>query len=99
MEILLVNETVTNKDINNSTLKADRQGLNVISDYEDFPLPEYRPHNQQGEDNDSINTINVDTLEPLEDDNIGTGNGLLSLDQSPTSFIDNAFNSLPFPQK
>ena len=92
-----------NNDIINATLKADRQGLNVISDYEDFPLPEYRPHNQQEEINESINTINVDTLEPLADDNVegttGTNNGLLAPDQSPTSFIENAFNSLPFPQK
>jgi len=101
IETLMLNETVKNKNLINDTLKADRQGLNVISDYEEFPLPVYRPHNQQEEINDSINTINVDTLEPIVENNVedSSGNGLLALDESPTSFIDNAFNSLPFPQK
>ena len=97
----MLNETVKNKNLINDILKADRQGLNVISDYEEFPLPVYRPHKQQEEINDSINTINVDTLEPIVENNVedSSSNGLLALDESPTSFIDNAFNSLPFPQK
>jgi len=90
----------------NETLKSDRQGLNEIpaTDFnytDDYPLPEYKPHSSSAVD-DSINTVNIDTLNDVpstidyEDDYVNEESPASLL---PTTIFNDAFSSLPFPQK
>ena len=90
----------------NETLKSDRQGLNEIpaTDFnytDDYPLPEYKPQSSSAVD-DSINTVNIDTLNDVpssidyEDDYVNEESPASLL---PTTIFNDAFSSLPFPQK
>ena len=100
-----------NHEMMNVTKKADRQGLTIVSGYEDdIPLPEYHRQPQipppvndvlnNPEIDDSINAINIDTLDAneeaveflQEDENDGL---IPSVIQTQQQIFDNAFSSLP----
>ena len=81
--------------------KSDRQGLSVIPGYEDdIPLPEYRPpppRDQEYQD-PSLNTINVDSLEP-EAAISDQPSVLTDLVPDPSSFLGHTFDGLPLSQR
>ena len=79
--------------------KSDRQGLTIVDGYEDdIPLAEYNRPSVIDQIDDSINTINVDTLEPLEQVEENIGNEIIPVIQEPGSLLNNAFSSLPLSQ-
>ena len=79
--------------------KSDRQGLTIVDGYEDdIPLAEYNRPSVIDQLDDSINTINVDTLEPLEQVEENLGNEIIPVIQEPGSLLNNAFSSLPLSQ-
>ncbi len=86
--------------------KSDRQGLSIIPGYEDdIPLPEYRPTppRDQGypgyQPDPSLNTINVDSLEPEAAVSNDPPSGLTDLVPDPSSFLGHTFDGLPSRQK
>ena len=101
---------VSKDQMMNETKKSDRQGLTIVSGYEDdIPLPEYHRQPQvpppTPEDiinnpniDDSLNSINIDTLdnnevEFLQEDE---DDGLIpSVIKKPQQIFNDAFTSLP----
>ena len=85
--------------------KSDRQGLSIIPGYEDdIPLPEYRPppprdQGHPGYQDPSLNTINVDSLEPEAAVSNDPPSGLTDLVPDPSAFLGHTFDGLPSRQK
>ena len=83
--------------------KSDRQGLSIIPGYEDdIPLPEYRPpppRDQGYQPDPSLNTINVDSLEPEVALSNDPPSGLTDLVPDPSAFLGHTFDGLPLSQK
>ena len=82
--------------------KSDRQGLSIIPGYEDdIPLPEYRPPppRDQGYQDPSLNTINVDSLEPEAAVINDQPASLTDLVPDPSIFLGQTFEGLPLRQK
>ena len=82
--------------------KSDRQGLSIIPGYEDdIPLPEYRPpppRDQEYQD-PSLNTINVDSLDPEAAVINDQPASLTDLVPDPSTFLGQTFEGLPLSQK
>ena len=82
--------------------KSDRQGLSIIPGYEDdIPLPEYRPPppRGQGYQDPSLNTINVDSLEPEAAVINDQPASFTDLVPDPSTFLGQTFEGLPLSQK